>query len=782
MVLAILLAGLLVIGAASAADNGAVDIVSTDDTTNFDGSLDESQEDNVEISTSNEDSNKLSTANDDLLGETVYVCNSVEDIENAISNTDADVIYLNGSTYTEKKDIYINRPVTIDGNGSIMEGVFFLIYANNITMKNITFERYTEDGCFGGGGTNISIINCHFENNYARCNGHSKGGAITLINENLLNYNQIINCTFDKNYIIAMGIDNVNLYTGAGALYLEGPTRIINCSFNNNYFRSSSHLDETDYYYFQGTAILSCDNTQIINCTFNGNNPGNMVHGRTVFLKNFNSKIINCSFVNRHGADISYEDGPIFENGYYAYVGPEGVFYEFVPTNLAISVSNVTYGEYPVVRLTTDVPGNYSLTVAGKDYGIYELNGELQITVNELLNASNGYVACVKLVNAPEYYDSSIVSTTFNVNQAFQNINVTFTEDFVMDYKDGSAWNITLLDASGNPISDATVKVSIAGKVYNRITDAYGVAGLPINLAPGVYGINATYEGTGEYESVFVNGTVTVNRAAATLTAENITLAYKNGSWIVTLTGAEGVIPKAGIKFGILGKVYTLKTNDNGVASLAINLVPGTYSVNATFEGNYKHESAFVEATVTVEKATTTIASEDLALCYKDGSAYAVTVTDANGIAVAGTTVKFSFGTKSYSIKTDTNGVAALPINLNVGEYTVKAVVDDARYTCEEATNTITVTEYDAVLVAGNINMTYQDGTNYEVQLTTADGTPIAIANLVVKITLLGKTYSIKTDTEGIAKLPINLKAGTYEITAEYNGSQVNSTVVVNKA
>ena len=80
-------------------------------------------------------------------------------------------------------------------------------------MKNITFERYAEDGCFGGGGTNISIINCHFENNYARCNGHSLGGAITLANENPLNYNQIINCTFDRNYIIAMGIDNVNLYT-----------------------------------------------------------------------------------------------------------------------------------------------------------------------------------------------------------------------------------------------------------------------------------------------------------------------------------------------------------------------------------------------------------------------------------------------------------------------------------------------------------------------------------------------------------------------------------------
>ena len=169
-------------------------------------------------------------------------------------------------------------------------------------------------------------------------------------------------------------------------------------------------------------------------------------------------------------------------------------------------------------------------------------------------------------------------------------------------------------------------------------------------------------------------------------------------------------------------------------------------------------------------------------MSYKDGTAYSVTVTDASGAAVAGTTVKFTIGTKSYNIKTDANGVAALPINLNIGEYTVTAVVDDAKYTSEEATQTVTVTDYAAVLVANDINMTYQDGTNYEVQLTTADGTPIAVANLVVKITVNGKSYNIKTDAEGIAKLPINLKAGSYTITAEYNGAEITNTIVINKA
>ena len=406
--------------------------------------------------------------------------------------------------------------------------------------------------------------------------------------------------------------------------------------------------------------------------------------------------------------------------------------------------------------------GNYAVDLGSKTGN--------NVTDNYLVSALYKGDAAVKFSNA-----NNIVENNYPVS------TVLTAEDLDMTYKDGSAWVVTLTDGT-NPIEGAVVKVGILGKTYSFTTGADGTVSLPVNVAPGAYDVSATFEGYGNYESAFVNATVTVGKAVSTLTAEDITLAYKNGSWIVTLTGAEGVIPKAPIKFGILGKVYTVETDENGVAALAINLAPGTYQINATFGGNAKHESAFVDATVTVEKAVATIASEDLTMSYKDGSAYAVTVTDAKGAVLAGTTVKFTFGTKSYNIKTDANGVASLPINLNIGEYTVNAVVDDAKYTSEEVTNTVTVTDYDAVLVANDINMTYQDGTNYEVQLTTADGTPITVANLVVKITLLGKTYSIKTDSEGIAKLPINLRAGTYVFTAEYNGSQVNSTVVVNKA
>ena len=47
--------------------------------------------------------------------------------------------------------------------------------------------------------------------------------------------------------------------------------------------------------------------------------------------------------------------------------------------------------------------------------------------------------------------------------------------------------------------------------------------------------------------------------------------------------------------------------------------------------------------------------------------------------------------------------------------------------------------------------------------------------------------YTVKiidndSNGNGIASLPINLKAGTYTVTAEYNGKTISNTVTVNSA
>ena len=358
---------------------------------------------------------------------------------------------------------------------------------------------------------------------------------------------------------------------------------------------------------------------------------------------------------------------------------------------------------------------------------------------------------------------------------------LTADDEFSMTYKDGSVWTATLTDDEGNPISGTAVKIGILGKVYSRVTDANGAASLPINLAPGVYEINATFEGDDDYESSFVDAAVTVNKATPVLSGEDLIMAYKEGSWTVTLTDANNnAISNAAIKIGIKGKVYTRKTDADGVASLPINLAPGSYAINATYVGNKYYEEAFVDATITVEKASVALTGEDLVMSYKEGS-YSVNLVDGQGNALANVVVKFIIGNTNYNIKTDANGVASLAINLKPGSYSISAVVNDARYESETVTSAITVNTDALSIAAEDVNMTYQDGTAYEVQLVDSQGNPIALAGQIIKVTIKDKTYNRKTDDNGIATLPINLNAGTYTITAEYDGNEINNTIVINK-
>ena len=358
---------------------------------------------------------------------------------------------------------------------------------------------------------------------------------------------------------------------------------------------------------------------------------------------------------------------------------------------------------------------------------------------------------------------------------------LTADDEFSMTYKDGSVWTATLTDDEGNPISGTAVKIGILGKVYSRVTDANGAASLPINLAPGVYEINATFEGDDDYESSFVDAAVTVNKATPVLSGEDLIMAYKEGSWTVTLTDANNnAISNAAIKIGIKGKVYTRKTDADGVASLPINLAPGSYAINATYVGNKYYEEAFVDATITVEKASVALTGEDLVMSYKEGS-YSVNLVDGQGNALANVVVKFIIENTNYNIKTDANGVASLAINLKPGSYSISAVVNDARYESETVTSAITVNTDALSIAAEDVNMTYQDGTAYEVQLVDSQGNPIALAGQIIKVTIKDKTYNRKTDDNGIATLPINLNAGTYTITAEYDGNEINNTIVINK-
>ena len=393
------------------------------------------------------------------------------------------------------------------------------------------------------------------------------------------------------------------------------------------------------------------------------------------------------------------------------------------------------------------------------------------------INLASGTYDINATFEGSEDYAGSFANATITVNKAATSL---LSENLVMSYRDGSSWDVTLVDDYGNVVSDVNVALGVNGRTYNVKSDANGVARLTINLAPGTYEVNATFKGNSKYDASFTNATVTVNKAVVVLSSYNLTMSYKDGSsWDVSAYDDKGnAISDVNIEFGIKGKTYNVKTDINGIAKLPVNLAPGSYNVNATLSSN-KYEAELIEAFITVNKALLILSGNDIVMNYKDGSEYVNYLVDLNGKPISNTFVKFTILGKSYSVKTDVNGVAKLPISLNVGEYGVNAIVVDSKYESEEISNSITIKEYDAAIVASDVKMAYKDGTSYEAQLIDGEGNAISVAGLVVKFTILNKSYNVKTDEKGIARLPINLNVGNYTIKAEYNGNEVVNNIVI---
>ena len=787
------------------------------------------------------------------------------DLNFVINGNDNDTIVLDRDyTYNPIFDsdltegIIINRPLTIVGNGHTLNAAalarIFSIQANNVVIENVTFVNGKSDrhgGAIFWSGNKGNISDCIFVNNSA----DQQGAAINLDGDDSI----VSGCTFVNNSAYSGGAvywsgDNGNVsgcsfvnnsarLDGGALTFMGYKGSVSGCSFVNNSARldgGAIYLDESDegsvsgcsfvnnYADRQGGAIslMYTKDGVVFDCSFvdNSASDGGAVYwsgddgnvSGSIFVNNsanygivyFDNSLyghlsVNDNiFLNNDGVAIYFVDSDSTSNVDYNWFGNNATNYNIAPTT-----QNVELGTWLFLNATA-IPDSISVSESSdilfKLYsygasGVSDYDDSKLSVVNLTVTANNGDVdeSIIALGDSVEFTpngagDASVTAAIENAEYTIvldvaKADSVLSGDDLVMAYRDGSTWAVALNDADGNGIAGKVVKIGIKinglDKVYSFVTDVNGVAGLPINLISGTYAVNATFEGDGDYEASFVNATVTVNKAVAVLTGGDLEMTYKDGSsWVVALSDADGdAIAGVKVAIGVAGKVYSTKTNDEGNAVLPINLPSGTYAVNASFADS-RYETELISATIVVDKAVPVLSAEDLVMNYKDGSAWSVTLTDANGNLMANTYVKFTVAGKTYSRKTGSDGVASLPINLGVGNYTVSAsFVGSSNLGAVEINRTIVVNPPVYDLVANNINMTYQDGTNYTVQITDGEGSPVAQSGVVIKVTINGKSYDRKTNADGIASLPINLKAGTYEISAEYNGKVITNTIVVSK-
>ena len=223
-----------------------------------------------------------------------------------------------------------------------------------------------------------------------------------------------------------------------------------------------------------------------------------------------------------------------------------------------------------------DSEGNYLANGTGV---IFNINGVMYM---RYINGSEGRARLNLNLEQGEYIITAINPITDE--NAANNITVLSkiinNNNLVKYYRNDSQYYVQIIGDDGKPVgANETVTFNINGVMYERKTNASGVARLNINLQPGEYIITAMYGGC----SVANNITV-----LPVLSAENITMSYKDGTkFKASLVDGEGKpLTNTNITFNINGVFYERLTDTNGVASLNINLMPGEYIITSSYNGS----------------------------------------------------------------------------------------------------------------------------------------------------------------------------------------------------
>ena len=359
----------------------------------------------------------------------------------------------------------------------------------------------------------------------------------------------------------------------------------------------------------------------------------------------------------------------------------------------------------------------------------------------------------ISAVYGSDSYEQSSANGTFKVSKVSCTSNVTVNDTNVtVEVPEDAEGNITLSIGNG----------TIVSPIENG-TSSFDLSDVP----SGEYNATLIYGGDDIYNGFEIVCPISIEDKFI-ITAENLTKYYGGSErFSVNLTDRQGnPIANATVGITLNGLGYVRVTDENGSASIAVNLNSGEYPVVVSYDGTS------VNATVTV---LTTVNGTDVVKVFRNATQYYATFLDSEGKFLAnGTDVQFNINGVLYDRKVSGNeGLARLNINLEQGEYIITAI---NTVTGENTANNITV--LPKIIENSDITKYYRNATQYTVKVIGDDGKAVG-ANVTVKFNINGVFYERTTNESGIAKLNINLQPGDYVITAEYEGCMVSNNITV---
>ena len=456
-----------------------------------------------------------------------------------------------------------------------------------------------------------------------------------------------------------------------------------------------------------------------------------------------------------------------------------------------IEASDVTADYYSPSLLSLNLKDSKGNALKAKEISV-NLNG-----INYVLTTDNNGHATLPIDLLPGNYtaeikyagDSNYLSSSACVNIFIKKIATSISaNDIRFDYGDSTNLIVTLKDAKNNALEGKRVSVILNGKTHTLTTDKQGRATLPVDLIPGKYVAKIQFSEDNIYLGSSVSSNVVVNKLATALTANDINIVYgDSASLVVALKDAKSNdLAGKVISINLNGKDYSVKTDNNGKATLSVDLVPGKYMAKIKFSEDSINLASSVSSDIVVNKVATVLTVNDINMVYGDSASLVVALKDRNNAVLKGKNIFINLNGKDITVKTGNDGKATLPINLLPGKYVAKIKFsEDSIYLSSSVSSNVVVNKLATALSANDINIVYGDSANLIISLKDKNNAVLKGKN--ISINLNGKDFTVKTGNDGKATLPIDLLPGKYTAKIKFHedniylASSVSSNIIVNK-
>ena len=674
---------------------------------------------------------------------------------------DADNLTFIGPFSNLVEGIQIGKPVKLLSDNATIINIPILVVSDNVTIDGFNFINNQTITILAYESNNIEIMNNNFNvtgnpdsSNIVITIGESNNGYIC---NNTIAFKAETNETFTNNVIHASGCDDLfivgnnieaslparSINWTSGEVYSEGVS-LDDCNdatLTNNVIvvRSNGYIGEYDTIY--AVHITGDDATVDHNSIGVGQAP----YGYALVIAGKDFNITNNAIAAT-------------QNGTYACgIDVESNSNGIIDDNFIVAYGESAYGIYTADwagDVKTNITNNDILTNGTNVFGMSLSGSEATVKNNSVYAEGNFTTGIASIVDMIFITDNEIISngTNSGTPTSYDTMGI---ETVGVHIVDGDA-----LVKNNNITTSGEYTVSVEGT--GAVTDNYLVA----KEYTGDASVNSTPEDT-----LVANNTPAMQRAI--VNADDVVMYYKNGTrYVILLTDQNGnALPNETVTITLNGVSYNRKTDANGTASIAINLLPGNYTASVLYVGDDNFTNTTSENNITV---LTTILGDDLVKVFRNGTQYYATFLDGQGNPLAhGTNVTFNINGVFYTRQVNgSEGKAKLNINLNQGEYIITTYNP---VNGEEHANNITVLP---LIQSNDLVKYFRNESQFVVTVLGADGNPVG-AGENVTFNINGVFYTRQTNESGQAKLNINLAQGNYTITTMYNGCSVANNIEV---